>query len=112
MVNCSPSCAPSALAERLADLYEERGRGEQAKEFRRQAQRNAPAVDTTLDVRSGGRVLRQKATITFGGEGLPLSELSNVAAHQRGISSPVTDGRQKVGRNEPCPCGSGRKFKK
>jgi len=23
---------------------------------------------------------------------------------------PVT--RQKVGRNEPCPCGSGRKYKK
>ena len=25
--------------------------------------------------------------------------------------SPVTRGERKVGRNEPCPCGSGRKFK-
>lgn len=100
------------LVERLADLYEEEGRDEEAQEFRRQAHRSAPAADTTLDVRPGGRVLRHKTTITFGGDGLPLSELSNVATHLRGSSSPVTVGRQKVGRNEPCPCGSGRKFKK
>ena len=24
---------------------------------------------------------------------------------------PITRGRQKVGRNDPCPCGSGKKFK-
>ena len=100
------------LAERLADLYEEQGRDEEAQAFRRPAQRSTPAVDSTVDVRSGGRVVRQKTTITFGGEGLPLSELSNVAAQLRGTSSPVTVGRQKVGRNEPCSCGSGRKFKK
>jgi uncharacterized protein YecA (UPF0149 family) len=23
----------------------------------------------------------------------------------------VTQGKQKVGRNDPCPCGSGKKFK-
>ncbi|MDQ3960483.1 MAG: SEC-C metal-binding domain-containing protein [Pseudomonadota bacterium] len=29
------------------------------------------------------------------------------------MSSPqVTTSRQKVGRNGPCPCGSGKKFKK
>jgi uncharacterized protein YecA (UPF0149 family) len=29
------------------------------------------------------------------------------------VSSPqVTTSRQKVGRNDPCPCGSGKKFKK
>ncbi len=100
------------LAERLADLYDEQGRGEKAKEFRRQAKRNAPAIETRLDVGPGGRVLREKKTITFGDEGLPLSELSKVAAMLRGTSSPATVGRQKVGRNEPCPCGSGKKFKK
>ena len=26
------------------------------------------------------------------------------------VPTPVT--RQKIGRNEPCPCGSGKKFKK
>lgn len=25
---------------------------------------------------------------------------------------PVTGSRWKVGRNDPCPCGSGQKFKK
>jgi tetratricopeptide (TPR) repeat protein len=102
------------LAERLADLYEEQGRGEEAKEFRRQAKGNAPAIETRLDVEPSGRVLREKTTITFGDEGLPLRELSKVAATLRGTSPPATVGvgRQKVGRNEPCPCGSGKKFKK
>jgi uncharacterized protein len=27
-------------------------------------------------------------------------------------SRPATIGRQKIGRNDPCPCGSGRKYKK
>src|SRR2546425_11569499 len=45
-------------------------------------------------------------------EGLPLSELSDVAALLRAAPSQVTAGRQKVGQNEPCPCGSGKKFKK
>ena len=41
-----------------------------------------------------------------------LKMVSNVAAMVRGTSEhpPVTS--QKVGRNEPCPCGSGKKFKK
>lgn len=100
------------LAERLADLYEEQGRDQEAKEFRHQAKRRATAMETTLDVSAGGSVLRQKTTITFGDEGLPLSEMSNADAILRGTSSQVTVGRQKVGRNEPCPCGSGKKFKK
>jgi tetratricopeptide (TPR) repeat protein len=100
------------LAARLADLYEEQGRDQEAKEFRRQAKRRATAIETTLDVSAGGSVLREKTTITFGDEGLPLSEMSNADAILRGTSSQVTFGRQKVGRNEPCPCGSGKKFKK
>jgi hypothetical protein len=39
------------------------------------------ATETTLDVRLGGKVLRQKTKINFGGAGLPLSELSNVCCH-------------------------------
>jgi preprotein translocase subunit SecA len=69
-------------------------------------------VRSTLDVHLGGTVLRHKTTVTFGGEGLPLGELSNVATSLPAKLSQVTAGRQKVGRNDPCPCGSGRKFKK
>jgi preprotein translocase subunit SecA len=45
------------------------------------------------------------------GEGLPGSDtiVRQVAAEDRNPSDPETWG--KIGRNEPCPCGSGRKFK-
>jgi tetratricopeptide (TPR) repeat protein len=98
----------SDIAERLADLCEEQGRNEEAKEFRREV----AAIESTLEVHSDGSVLRKKSTITFGDKGLPLSELSNVAARLRAASSQPVIARPKVGRNEPCPCGSGKKFKK
>ena len=100
------------LAERLADLYEEQGRNEEVPKYRRQAGTAAAATETKFEVRSGGTVLRQKTKIQFGGTGLPLSELPNLAARLRGTSSPGPVTRPKVGRNEPCPCGSGKKFKK
>jgi len=65
----------------LANLCEEQGRYEEAKEFRR----GVAAIESTLEVHSDGNVLRKKSTITFGDEGLPLSELSNVAAACGGI---------------------------
>jgi preprotein translocase subunit SecA len=33
------------------------------------------------------------------------------AAPPIGRAAPVTQSKQKVGRNDPCPCGSGKKFK-
>jgi tetratricopeptide (TPR) repeat protein len=100
------------LGERLADLLEEQGRDEEAKQVRRQAKGYPTAAETTLDLSADGRVVRQKTTITFGDEGLPLDEVSNLASIVRGSSSPATASKQKVGRNQPCPCGSGKKFKK
>ena len=102
----------SDLVERLADVCEEQGRVEEAKEFRRQAKRSAAAMETSRSVSSAGTVLRKKTQINFGGEGLPLSELSNMAATLRRTSTPIPITKQKVGRNDPCPCGSGKKFKK
>jgi len=100
------------ILERLAGVCEEQGRSEDAKEFRQQAKRSTAAMETSRSVSSTGTVLRKKTQVNFGGEGLPLSELSNVAAMVRGNSSPVSVGKNKVGRNDPCPCGSGKKFKK
>jgi tetratricopeptide (TPR) repeat protein len=100
------------IADRLADACEEQGRGEEATELRRQARQSAAMVETSLDVSSAGKGLRQKTKINFGGEGLPLSELSNVTAMLRGASAPAPVTSQKIGRNEPCPCGSGKKYKK
>jgi hypothetical protein len=73
----------SDLAERLADLCEEQGRVEEAKEFRQQAKRSTAAMEVSTSVSSAGTVLRKKTQINFGGEGLPLSELSNPAAMVR-----------------------------
>jgi tetratricopeptide (TPR) repeat protein len=97
------------LADRLADLCEEQGRAAEARDLRRAAHRLAPVV-ATVDVRAEGRVLRQKTTLTFGEEGVPLGQLSDVVADLQDPAPPVR--RQKVGRNEPCPCGSGKKFKR
>ncbi len=98
------------IADRLAHLCEEQGRNEEAKEFRRHSERRAGPVEVSRTVSSVGKVLRQKTALKFGGDGLPLSELSSVARIVDETPTPVV--RQKVGRNEPCPCGSGKKFKK
>ncbi|MGD0076906.1 MAG: SEC-C metal-binding domain-containing protein [Candidatus Binataceae bacterium] len=100
------------LAERLVDLCREQGRNEEAADFWREAETAAPTSQTTLDIRSGGKVLRQNTQINFGGAGLPLSELPNLAAMLGETSAPAPVTRRKIGRNQPCPCGSGKKFKK
>jgi uncharacterized protein YecA (UPF0149 family) len=87
---------PTRTTHRLADVCEEQGRDEEAKEFRRQSRATSVEVSRT---------------VSLGGAGLPISELSNVPGMLRDTPlTPVT--RQKIGRNEPCPCGSGKKFKK
>jgi preprotein translocase subunit SecA len=37
-----------------------------------------------------------------------------VTAENKGSSMPkqITNGANKIGRNDPCPCGSGKKYKK
>jgi hypothetical protein len=57
------------LAERLADLYEEQGRGEETKELRRQARGSLPAIQSTGEVKSSGSIPRQKATPPSGKRG-------------------------------------------
>ena len=72
------------IAERLADLYEDQGRGDEAREVRRQVE------------------LRP----------LTLSEPPKPVTLIARPELLVTGGRRKIGRNDPCPCGSGQKFKK
>jgi hypothetical protein len=74
------------LAERLADLYEEQGRGEEAKELRRQARGSLPAIQSTGEVEPGGSILRQKTTIPLRERGAAarqtaerMRDLENVA---------------------------------
>ena len=39
------------------------------------------------------------------------AETGETLAGERAAAAPVVRGERKVGRNEPCPCGSGRKYK-
>ncbi len=100
------------IVDRLADACEEQGRGEEAAELRRLAKRSAETVEVSQSISSVGKVLRHKTQVNIGGAGLPLSEMSNMAAMLRRTSESASVTKQKVGRNEPCPCGSGKKFKK
>jgi len=41
-----------------------------------------------------------------------LRDLQFGGAAETTASKTVTNGGPKVGRNDPCPCGSGKKYKK
>ncbi|MGH9766149.1 MAG: SEC-C metal-binding domain-containing protein [Blastocatellia bacterium] len=68
------------IAERLADLYKDEGRGDEARDIQRQAEL--------------------------------MSEPPKPGALIARTAAPVSGSQRKVGRNDPCPCGSGQKFKK
>jgi len=38
-------------------------------------------------------------------------EAAQAALAQEGANTPLTRDAPKVGRNDPCPCGSGKKYK-
>jgi preprotein translocase subunit SecA len=72
-------------------------------------------VNTEDDVEQVERQRRQQGEMHFqhdeasamqGGEEQPATEEESAAAH-----TPFVRGERKVGRNEPCPCGSGKKYK-
>ena len=48
-----------------------------------------------------------------GGLGAPETpELAGIGARQAPVSAALAEEFENVGRNEPCPCGSGKKYKK
>jgi uncharacterized protein YchJ len=100
------------LAERLAKLCEEQGRTEEAGEIRREAEMREQVSQQAIEILPGARAVSVRKTVDFSDQGLPLSDLPQLAKLFRAPSAPATGGRQKVGRNDPCPCGSGKKFKK
>jgi hypothetical protein len=102
------------VLERLQLLYEETDRDKEAEEVRNELER-AREPKATKTVRFAPYSVQVRQTFDFGDEGLPLEELPDLAQSlpsdrsARGVSS---EGLQRVGRNAPCPCGSGKKFKK
>lgn len=63
----------------------------------------AAALRAASKIRRGTTAVRSKSA------GTPPVE---VELHIPGGSAPRSSGRDKVGRNSPCPCGSGRKYKR
>ncbi len=66
-------------------------------------------------------VPEEKKDIPFGGDDNPIplikferaaSSPQQIGSSNRAISSPAQSPQPKIGRNNPCPCGSGVKFKK
>ena len=108
------------IADRLVLLYRETGRDEEAAALAAEAKRisrsnSRVSVRRTIDLEDAGdrAVVRDTATATFEGEGLPLDRLTEIV-EALDTARPSIHPRQvtKVGRNAPCPCGSGRKYKK
>lgn len=56
----------------------------------------------------------QPMRLAMSGGGAPAAPAQRPAGGRAGAvaSAPVARGMAKVGRNDPCPCGSGKKFKK
>ena len=108
-----------AIAQWLQQVYQETGRPREAREFGQQARRlrrqpPSASVSRTLELTDAddqAAMLRDAVTVTFGGDGLPLAQLPDTM-HAAGRAPGRQAGAVKVGRNAPCPCGSGKKFKK
>lgn len=61
------------------------------------------------------------ASFEYGGEFSPYHEVGHFEKldgawyfkeGEQGVNKPVVRSEPRVGRNDPCPCGSGRKFKR
>ena len=83
------------------------------------------AVRHSIEVSPSGRAAKLRTSVCFGETGLPLEQLSGAldtlrASHRvsrgdaadQGPTRPLHSENGKIGRNAPCPCGSGKKYKK
>jgi len=67
-------------------------------------------VRAEADLGEAEQQQRRSVKMTFNHPAAPDS-LSSKAAESDAGSAPFIRGQRKIGRNEPCPCGSGKKYK-
>lgn len=99
------------MLERQMNVYEDMGRKDDADRIQEELSREDDRqrdndIQETTEVSVHGNVLSVKTKVNYGGMGMPLEEWG------RGLTNPAQEHRKKTGRNDPCPCGSGKKFKK
>jgi hypothetical protein len=102
------------ILERLQLLYKETGRDKEAESVSEEIEQ-AREPKTTTTARVAPDSLQLRRTYDFGDEGLPLEDLPDLVESSRpspSVGDRSFEGQGKVGRNAPCPCGSGKKFKK
>ena len=70
---------------------------------------SVPGIDVVLPQDVAGKVLNIEIEAA-----MLLAELMGTPIPRQGVRNlaPVGRSKEKVGRNDPCPCGSGKKFKK
>lgn len=54
--------------------------------------------------------VQRTSSVKITGEGL-ANQTDNNAPRTSATNTPVVNNEPKVGRNDPCPCGSGKKYK-
>jgi preprotein translocase subunit SecA len=91
--------SPRAYQSFLGDLH-------------RLAQAQHPTAAPLVGGRAGGGAAPRHAAQEGGGSADPGAEAAMNAALSAAHAAPVKRDAPKVGRNDPCPCGSGKKFKK
>ena len=93
------------VMEVLEKLYRVRIQAEASAKVELPLQRQMPKV-AALQMRHGG-------VSAFGGTASPLASGPPAAARgDYGVAKTVKHEGPRVGRNDPCPCGSGKKYKK
>ena len=95
------------ILERLADLYEETDRQDDAADIRREIEQQQKRKSTPTFASPGGLRASQNS-----GDKRPLLNQVAKADALNGLESKLQNVKLKTGRNDPCPCGSGKKFKK
>ncbi len=94
----------SDVLDRLIQVCDDSGQPEMAEPYRdRAAQETAKTKQTSR---------QSKSSLPSESSGFQAASTMPNSSRTESQSSFVPETRQKVGRNEPCPCRSGRKFKK
>ena len=81
-------------------------------DLHRLAQAQHPTAAPLVGGRAGGGAAPRQAAQGGGGSADPGAEAAMNAALSAAHSKPVVREEPKTGRNDPCPCGSGKKYKK
>jgi len=99
------------ILERLSTIYDETGRQREAEKIVSKM-KSAEPVKQETEISTINNVLRVKTKLDFGEDGIPIDEFAGIHPHHSNIDYLDTGAKKKIGRNDPCPCGSGKKYKK